>query len=205
MTLAAPRRDLSFSTANVLTYGRILAVPAVAGLIAFADLAQAPGLWWWAFAVFVAASISDYFDGALARWYNEQSELGRMLDPIADKLLVGVVLLILTGKQIITGWSLWAAVIILSREILVSGLREFLAGLAVKMHVTRLAKSKTALQLLALGAMIAGEAAGHEAPMLQTLGLFLLWLAAAITAYTGFQYLHAALGHASRPPKEPMS
>jgi cardiolipin synthase (CMP-forming) len=108
-----------------------------------------------------------------------------------------VVLLILVGKQLIIGWSLWAAVIILSREILVSGLREYLAGLAVKMHVTWLAKWKTAAQLVALGALIAGPIAGPGWPMLQTVGLALLWASALLTAYTGYEYLHAALKHAT--------
>ncbi len=201
MTIAAPprraRRTSTLSLPNLITYGRILAVPAVAGLIAFSDLAGTSITWWWALAIFAIASISDYFDGLFARWFNEQSELGRMLDPIADKLLVGVVLLILVGKQIITGWSLWAAVIILSREILVSGLREYLAGLSVKMHVTWLAKWKTAAQLVALGALIAGPIAGPSWPLLSTVGLVLLWASALITAYTGYEYLHAALKHAT--------
>ncbi len=203
MTLAAqPRRASRTSTLNLpnlITYGRILAVPAVAGLIAAADVAGTSPAWWWALAIFAAASISDYFDGLLARWYNEQSELGRMLDPIADKLLVGVVLLMLVAKQIITGWSIAAAIIILSREILVSGLREYLAGLAVKMHVTWLAKWKTAAQLVALGALIAGPIAGTSWPQLQTIGLVLLWASALITAYTGYEYLHSALKHATTP------
>jgi cardiolipin synthase (CMP-forming) len=209
MTIAAePRRasrTSSLNLPNLITYGRILAVPAVAGLIAFADVAGTSSAWWWALIIFAAASISDYFDGLFARWYNEQSELGRMLDPIADKLLVGVVLLILVGKQIISGWSIPAAVIILSREILVSGLREYLAGLAVKMHVTWLAKCKTAAQLVALGALIAGPIAGASWPMLQNIGLVLLWASALITAYTGYEYLHAALMHATTPANDARS
>ena len=201
MTLAAqPRRVRRLSTLslpNIITYGRILAVPAVAVLIAVADAAGTSSAWWWALAIFATASISDYFDGLFARWFNEQSELGRMLDPIADKLLVGVVLLVLVAKQIIVGWSLWAAVIILSREILVSGLREYLAGLAVKMHVTWLAKWKTAAQLVALGALIAGPIAGVAWPLLPAVGLALLWASALLTAYTGYEYLYAALKHAT--------
>jgi len=204
MTVAAqPKlagRFSSLSVPNLITYGRIVAVPLVAGFLAFADVEGQSALWWWAFAIFAAASISDYFDGMLARWFNEQSELGRMLDPIADKLLVGVVLLVLVGKQIITGWSLAAAIIILSREILVSGLREYLAGLAVKMHVTRLAKFKTAAQLVALGAMIAGPFADPPLAGLHTLGIVLLWASALLTAYTGYEYLHTALMHATTDP-----
>jgi cardiolipin synthase len=205
MTIAVqPRRASRFrslSVPNLITYGRIFAVPAVAALLAFADGEGSSILWWWALAIFAAASVSDYFDGLLARWYNEQSELGRMLDPIADKLLVGVVLLVLVGKGIIGGWSLAAAIIILSREILVSGLREYLAGLAVKMHVTRLAKWKTAAQLVALGALIAGPIGGAGWPHLQDIGLLLLWASALITAYTGYEYLHAALKHATTDPE----
>ena len=204
MTVAAqPRpviRTSSLSVPNLITYGRILAVPAVAGLLCFADTEGTSSLWWWAFAIFAAASISDYFDGMLARWFNEQSELGRMLDPIADKLLVGVVLLVLVGKQIIAGWPVAAAIIILSREILVSGLREYLAGLAVKMHVTRLAKGKTAAQLIALGAMIAGPFAEPPLYGLHAIGIVLLWASALLTAYTGYEYLHAALKHATTDP-----
>ena len=204
MTIAVqPRRASRFaslSVPNLITYGRILAVPAVAGLIALADNEGSSKLWWWALTIFAAAGISDYFDGLLARWYNEQSELGRMLDPIADKLLVGVVLLVLTGKGIIGGWSLAAAIIILSREILVSGLREYLAGLAVKMHVTWLAKWKTAAQLVALGALIAGPIGGPAWPLWQTIGLGLLWASALLTAYTGYEYLYAALKHATTDP-----
>jgi len=136
----------------------------------------------------------------IARWFNEQSELGQMLDPIADKLLVGIVLLMLVNKQIISGWSLIAAIIILSREILVSGLREYLGGLAVKMHVTWLAKWKTAAQLVAIGSLIAGPIAGSSWPPFEAIGLLLLWASALLTAYTGYEYLHSALKHATTDP-----
>jgi len=205
MTLAVPQRRASrfksLSVPNIITYGRIVAVPAVAALIAFADIAGTSELWWWALAIFSAAGISDYFDGMLARWYNEQSELGQMLDPIADKLLVGIVLLVLVSKGIIGGWSLAAAIIILSREILVSGLREYLGGLAVKMHVTWLAKWKTAAQLVALGALIASPLGGPFWPPFQIIGILLLWASALLTAYTGYEYLHAALKHATTDPE----
>jgi cardiolipin synthase (CMP-forming) len=197
MTLALPRQEArkasTLSWPNIITYARIAAVPAVALCIVLADVAGTSVWWWWALAFFAIAAVSDYLDGVIARLHNQQSELGRMLDPIADKLLVGVVLLILVGKQIITGWSLWAAVIILSREILVSGLREYLAALSVKMHVTQLAKGKTTLQLVAIGALIAAP----FLPVLLPLGLGLLWASALLTAYTGYQYLHAAFVHAA--------
>jgi CDP-diacylglycerol--glycerol-3-phosphate 3-phosphatidyltransferase/cardiolipin synthase len=181
------------SLPNLITYGRIVAVPLIAAALYFV-----PGDAGWvlAFLIFVAAGISDYFDGYFARAYNQHSSLGRMLDPIADKLLVGVVLLLLVAKSVITGWSIWAAIIILSREILVSGLREYLAELDVTVHVTQLAKWKTTVQLVALGALLAapiGEAM-VSGPWL--LGTLLLWLSAVLTAYTGYAYLQASLHHA---------
>jgi cardiolipin synthase (CMP-forming) len=172
---------------NIITMARVIAVPAVA-VLALQGGAVAD---WWALAIFAAAAASDYLDGWLARLWNQGSEFGRMLDPIADKLLVGVVLLVLVAKGTIAGPSLWAAIIILSREILVSGLREYLAGLNVKVLVTRLAKWKTALQLVALGALLAEPAL----PGLTTVGLVLLWASALLTGYTGFAYLQAALRH----------
>lgn len=181
---------------NLLTYGRILAVPAVAACL---FLIEGDWAWWSALLIFVAAAITDYFDGYFARIWNEQSALGRMLDPIADKLLVGVVLLLLVAKDIIGGWSLWAAIIILSREILVSGLREFLAELKVPVPVTQLAKYKTTLQLIALGAMLAGPVAEAHLPGTTALGLALLWCSALLTAYTGYAYFSAGVRHMVDP------
>ena len=181
------------SLPNLLTYGRIAAVPLVAACLFFVggDLG-----WILAFLVFVAAAISDYFDGYFARTYNQQSSLGRMLDPIADKLLVSVVLLMLVAKGVITGWPVWAAIIILSREILVSGLREYLAELDVTVHVTQLAKWKTTLQLVALGALLWAPIGETMVSGPWFLGIVLLWLSAALTAYTGYAYLQASLHHA---------
>lgn len=196
MADVAPRVQ-PLSIPNLLTYARIAAVPVVAGLLFFETGKAA---WWWAFAIYAVAAISDYLDGFLARFWNQQSSLGRMLDPIADKLLVGIVLLMLVNKQIISGWSIWAAIVILSREILVSGLREYLAELAVKVHVTRLAKWKTVLQLVALGALLLAPVGGPLLPGLETAGLVLLWAAALLTAYTGYEYLRAALHHAAPQP-----
>ncbi|MEZ5774750.1 MAG: CDP-diacylglycerol--glycerol-3-phosphate 3-phosphatidyltransferase [Hyphomicrobiaceae bacterium] len=178
---------------NLITYGRIAAVPAVVACLFFleGDLA-----WWSALVIFILAAVSDYFDGFLARYWNQQSALGRMLDPIADKLLVGAVLLVLVDEGIIAGWSLWAAVIILSREILVSGLREFLAELSVTVHVTRLAKWKTAMQLIALGALLAAPIGESVVSGPWMIGIVLLWISAALTAYTGYAYLKASLHHA---------
>ena len=115
-------------------------------------------------ALFVAAAVTDWLDGYLARAWEQQSTLGRMLDPIADKLIVGAALMMLVHDNTINGWSIWAAIVILCREILVSGLREFLAELNVQVHVTRLAKWKTAMQMVALAVLLAGPAAERILP-----------------------------------------
>ena len=146
--------------------------------------------------LFVFAAITDWLDGYLARIWDQQSALGRMLDPIADKLLVGAVLLMLVYDGTISGWSIWAAVIILSREILVSGLREFLAELNVKIHVTQLAKWKTTFQFIALALLLAGPATRKFVPDVAELGLFILWISAVLTLFTGYDYLKAGIRHA---------
>ncbi len=189
----AARRPISTSLPNILTYGRIVAVPVLAALLYFGEGNTAR---WTAFAIFVVACITDWLDGYLARIWQQQSNLGRMLDPIADKLLVGATLLMLVHAKTITGWSLWAALIILSREILVSGLREFLAELNVKVHVTQLAKWKTAFQFIALAVLVAGPAADQFLPGITEVGLLLLWLAAVLTLFTGYDYLKAGIRHA---------
>lgn len=189
----AVRRPIATSLPNILTYGRILAVPVLVAFLFFSDSAAAR---WSAFAIFVIASITDWLDGYLARIWEQQSALGRMLDPIADKLLVGATLLMLVYDRTISGWTMWAAVIILSREILVSGLREFLAELNVKVHVTQLAKWKTALQFVALALLLAGPAGGSEASGLTIAGLLTLWLSALLTLLTGYDYLKAGVRHA---------
>jgi cardiolipin synthase (CMP-forming) len=187
------QRPMILSLPNLLTYGRIVAVPAVVAclLLIPGDTGR-----WTALALFVAACITDYFDGYLARMWHQQSALGRMLDPIADKLLVGVTLLMLVHDNTIGGHMIWAAVIILSREILVSGLREFLAELNVKIGVTQLAKWKTTLQMIALGVLVAGPAGDRLIPGVSSVGLALLWLAAFLTLFTGYDYLKAAIRHA---------
>lgn len=189
----AASRPLVLSLPNVLTYGRILAVPGVVACLFFltGDTAR-----WAALGLFVAASLTDWLDGYLARAWQQQSALGRMLDPIADKLLVGATLLILTNINTISGWHMWAALIILCREILVSGLREFLAELNVKVHVTQLAKWKTSLQMVALGVLLAGPAGDKVIPGVTSTGLALLWMAALLTLWTGYDYLRAAIRHA---------
>jgi cardiolipin synthase (CMP-forming) len=178
------------SLPNLLTYLRIVAVPAVALCLI---LIPGDAGRWWALAIYVAACITDWLDGFLARVWRQQSLLGRMLDPIADKLLVGTTLLVLTHDQTISRPHLAAAIIILCREILVSGLREFLAELNVKVHVTQLAKWKTTLQMVALGILLAGPAGDKLVPGVTTSGLALLWVAALLTLWTGFDYLKAAV------------
>jgi len=178
------------SLPNVLTYARIAAVPAV---LMFLMLMPAPAGRWWALAVYVAACITDYLDGYLARVWHQQSTLGRMLDPIADKLLVGITLLTLTADGTISGFHLGAAAIILCREILVSGLREFLAELNVRIHVTQLAKWKTTLQMIALGVLVAGPAGDQVIRGVTTIGFAMLWIAALLTIWTGYDYLKSAV------------
>jgi len=146
-----------------------------------------------ALAVFIAAAVTDVLDGYLARVWEQQSSLGRMLDPIADKLLVASCLLMLAAEQTIRGWTLFAAVVILCREILVSGLREYLAELRVGVPVTRLAKWKTGGQLVAIGFLIAGAAGDRLVPGVTQLGILLLWLSALVTLYTGYDYMRAGL------------
>jgi cardiolipin synthase len=184
---------------NILTYGRIVAVPLVVGCMFWQNILHG-GLWlrWAALAIFIAAAISDFLDGYLARIWAQQSSLGRMLDPIADKLLVGSCLLMLAAESTIHGWALWAAVIILCREILVSGLREYLEELRVSVPVSRLAKWKTTLQLVAVGFLICGEAGDAVIPGVTRTGIALLWLSALLTLYTGWDYLHAGLHHLTR-------
>ena len=187
-----PARPLALP--NLLTYGRIAAVPVVVALLYWQSI-EGGGLWlrWVALAFFAAAGVTDFFDGYLARVWEQQSSLGRMLDPIADKLLVSSCLLMLAAEEIIHGWSLLAAVIILCREILVSGLREYLAELRVSVPVTRLAKWKTMGQMVAIGFLIAGPAGDQVIPDVTRVGIFLLWASALLTLYTGYDYMRAGL------------
>ena len=162
------------------------------------------GLWlrWVALAIFIAAAITDILDGYFARSLGQQSSFGRMLDPIADKLLVASCLLMLAADGIIHGWTLWAAIVILCREILVSGLREYLAALRVSVPVTKLAKWKTTVQLIAIGFLLAGEAGDQVIPFTTQLGLLLLWISAIFTIYTGWDYFRAGIHHLIKEDEE---
>lgn len=186
-----PSYSKVWNVPNILTYGRIVAVPVVAGLLMWDTFTAR----WIALAIYIAAAITDFFDGYLARKWQQQSSLGRMLDPIADKVLVAVVLLVLSASPILYGGHLWAAIIILSREVLVSGLREYLGELQVSVPVTKIAKWKTTAQLLAIGFLIAGPAGDRIIPYLTEFGLGLLWIAAGLTLYTGYDYFRAGIRH----------
>ncbi len=190
MSTVAPVSKI-WNLPNLLTYGRILAVPIVAALLMWGgDTAR-----WAALGIYVVAAITDFLDGYLARKWQQQSALGRMLDPIADKVLVSVVLLVLAADGILFGGHMWAAIIILAREVLVSGLREFLGELRVSVPVTKIAKWKTTVQLLAIGFLIAGPTGDKIIPHTTQVGLVFLWIAAALTLYTGYDYFRAGLRH----------
>ncbi|MEJ0096635.1 MAG: CDP-diacylglycerol--glycerol-3-phosphate 3-phosphatidyltransferase [Methylocella sp.] len=182
----------TWSLPNLLTYGRVAAVPIVVGLLFWSEI---DWVRWVALGVYIVAAITDFLDGYLARVLSQQSALGQMLDPIADKLLVSAVLMMLVADHTIVSYSLAAAVVILSREILVSGLREFLADLKVSIPVSRIAKWKTTLQLIALGFLIAGPAGEKILPGSIKIGLVLFWLSALLTLYTGWDYLKAGVKH----------
>lgn len=193
-----PSRLHALSLPNILTYGRIAAVPMVAACL----FVGGHPLRWASLAIFAVAAITDFFDGYLARAWQQQSPLGRMLDSIADKLLVAACLLMLAADNTISGWSLWAAVVILCREVLVSGLREFLAELQASVPVTQLAKYKTTTQLIAIGFLLAGPAGDKVLPGNTQIGLGLLWASALLTLYTGYDYLRAGLRYVLEEPSE---
>jgi len=194
-TVLPRRRRLRHAWAlpNLLTYGRLAAVPVVAALVL-----PMPGedwMRWTALGVYTIACITDFFDGYLARIWKQQSPLGRMLDPIADKLLVATTLLAVAANHTLCGWTLWAAIIILCREFLVSGLRESLAGMKTELPVSTVAKWKTTAQMFALGFFIAGSAGETVLPGTVKIGEALLWAAAALTLYTAYDYAQAGWPH----------
>ena len=190
------RKNHTLSLPNILPYARIIAVPLVV-LCFFVEgrLQSSDNSRWAALAIFAIASITDFFDGYLARIWQQTSTIGRMLDPIADKLLVSACLLLLAADGTIAGWTLWAAIIILCREILVSGLREYLAELKVSVPVSQLAKWKTTAQVVALAFLLAGPAGEKILPFTTEIGIVLLWISAILTLYTGWDYFRAGLKH----------
>ena len=185
----------AFNLPNMLTYMRILAVPLVVlcffleGRLQSSDFAR-----WSALAIFVLASVTDYFDGYVARARGTVSRLGAFLDHIADKIMIAAVILLLVFTRDVAGWHVIAALVILLREIIVSGLREFLATLQVSMPVTQLAKWKTTFQLVAFGALILAGAL-PAMMWIKTVGLASLWGAAVLTLITGWDYLRVGLKH----------
>lgn len=181
---------------NALTILRILLVPVFAiTFILHGDASRIVS-----FVIFCVAAASDVLDGLAARKLRARSELGRMLDPIADKILVAVALMMLVASGVVSGLALVPALVILAREILVSGLREFLATTSVSVPVTRVAKMKTVLQMVAIGAMILGPIVEKIVPGAVYFAHVLLWIAAALTVYTGFVYFRAGLAHVRAEP-----
>ena len=181
---------------NILTIGRIILVPFF--VVAF----YLPGFYGdlTAFALFVTASFTDFLDGMLARMLGEESRLGELLDPIADKIIVATALILLVMDGTIRHYEVVAAIIILTREILISGLREFLAKGKVKLPVSNLAKLKTFLQMFAISLLLTGETGNKilnfQNYNAQSIGIILLWLSAFLTLYTGYEYLRKGIDHA---------
>jgi CDP-diacylglycerol--glycerol-3-phosphate 3-phosphatidyltransferase len=185
------------SLPNLLTLSRILAVP----ILVFLLWKPAPWDYLITFVLYCIVGITDYFDGYLARAQGLTSKLGQFLDPIADKIMVGAVIVMLMASRkadgdvpIIQDFNVIPALIILMREIIVSGLREFLAGLQISVPVSALAKWKTTFQLVALGALILGGALPNQ-PWVHMVGVISLWSAAALTLITGYDYLRTGLKH----------
>jgi CDP-diacylglycerol--glycerol-3-phosphate 3-phosphatidyltransferase/cardiolipin synthase len=187
---------MKFKFPNYLTIGRIIIVPV------FVFTFYLPGFYGDVipFALFVIASFTDFLDGLLARMYREESKLGELLDPIADKIIVATALILLVMNGTIKNYEVIAAIIILTREILISGLREFLAGGKIKLPVSNLAKAKTFLQMFAISALLTGETGNRIVNFqdynAQTIGIILLWLSAFLTLYTGYEYLRKGIDHA---------
>jgi len=181
---------------NILTIGRIIIVPFF--VLAF----YLPGFYGdlTACVLFVIASFTDFLDGMLARMMGEESKLGELLDPIADKIIVATALILLVMSGTIKHYEVIAAIIILTREILISGLREFLARGQIKLPVTNLAKLKTFLQMVSIALLLTGETGNKilnfQDYNAQTIGIILLWLSAFLTLYTGYEYLRKGIDHA---------
>ena len=187
---------MKFKFPNYLTIGRIIIFPV------FVFTYYLPGFYGDVipFALFVLASFTDFLDGLLARMYKEESKLGELLDPIADKIIVATALILLVMDGTIKNYEVIAAIIILTREILISGLREFLAKGKINLPVSNLAKTKTFLQMFAISALLTGETGNKiinfQDYNAQTIGIILLWLSAFLTLYTGYEYLRKGIDHA---------
>ena len=187
---------------NYLTIGRIIIVPV------FVITFYLPGFYGdiIPFVIFLIASFTDFLDGLLARMFKEESKLGELLDPIADKIIVATALLLLVMNSTIKNYEVIAAIIILTREILVSGLREFLAKGKIKLPVSNLAKLKTFLQMVAIAILLTGETGNKilnfQDYNAQTIGIILLWLSAFLTLYTGYEYLRRGIDYAISEDKK---
>ena len=186
---------MSLKIPNILTIGRIILVPIF--ILTF----YLPGALgdWIPFFIFVLASFTDFLDGLLARLYKEESKLGELLDPIADKIIVASALVLLVMEGTIINYEVIAAIIILTREILISGLREFLAKVQVNMPVNNLAKFKTFIQMFAISILLTGES-GNRVVNFQdynahSIGIILLWMSAFLTLYTGYDYVKKGIDH----------
>ena len=181
---------------NYLTIGRIIIVPV------FVFAFYLPGFYGDVipFVLFLIASFTDFLDGLLARMYKEESKLGELLDPIADKIIVATALILLVMNGTIKNYEVIAAIIILTREILISGLREFLAKGKINLPVSSLAKAKTFLQMIAISVLLTGETGNKiinfQDYNAQTIGIIFLWLSAFLTLFTGYEYLRKGIDHA---------
>lgn len=185
------------SPPNMLTLSRIFVIPLLVAMFWIeGDVAR-----WFTLALFIAAGVTDYLDGVVARSMGKSSNFGRFLDPVADKLLVSAILMMLVWKGGISGLMILPALVILCREITVSGLREFLAGIKVGVPVSKLAKWKTGMQMTALGFLIVGKAGPvffHPLATTVAIGELLLLIAAILTLITGYDYLRAGLSHIAK-------
>ena len=186
---------MKFKFPNYLTIGRIIIVPV------FVFAFYLPGFYGDVipFALFIIASFTDFLDGLLARIYKEESKLGELLDPIADKIIVSAALILLVMNRTIQNYEVIAAIIILTREILISGLRELLAEVQIKIPVSSLAKGKTFIQMFSIAILLTGETGNKiinfEDYNAQTVGIILLWLSAFLTLYTGYDYVRKGIEH----------
>ena len=186
---------MKFKIPNILTIGRIIIVPFF--VVSF----FLPGFYGEIipFLLFILASFTDFLDGLLARLYKEESKLGELLDPIADKIIVSAALILLVMNGTIQNYEVIAAIIILTREILISGLREFLGKVQVQIPVTSLAKVKTFIQMFSIAILLTGETGNtiinFEDYNAQTVGIILLWLSAFLTLYTGYDYVRKGIDH----------